>query len=95
MIFIRSADATRVLLSGPSSQITPVPYQAGNRNVGIRFHRGLVPDPRSGDGDGRHDRSSCRWPTSGTFLLAGEDVADADATRRWTTSSPGWSGESC
>ena len=40
MIFIRSADEVRVLLSGPSSQITPVPYRAGNRNVGIRFHRG-------------------------------------------------------
>jgi AraC-like DNA-binding protein len=40
MIFIRSADDVRVLLSGPSSQITPVPYKAGNRNVGIRFHRG-------------------------------------------------------
>jgi len=40
MIFIRSATETRALLSGPSSKITPVPYQAGNRNVGIRFVRG-------------------------------------------------------
>jgi AraC-like DNA-binding protein len=40
MIFIRSADDVRVLLSGPSSTITPVPYRAGNRNVGIRFVRG-------------------------------------------------------
>lgn len=40
MIFIRSADEIRVLLSGPSSKITPVPYKAGNRNFGIRFHRG-------------------------------------------------------
>ena len=40
MIFIRSADDVRVLLSGPSSTITPVPYKAGNRNVGIRFVRG-------------------------------------------------------
>ena len=40
MIFIRSGDATRVLLSGPSSMTTPVPYRAGNRNVGIRFVRG-------------------------------------------------------
>ena len=40
MIFIRSGDATRVLLSGPSSVTTPVPYRAGNRNVGIRFVRG-------------------------------------------------------
>jgi len=40
MIFTRSADGVRVLLSGPSSQTTEVPYKAGNRNVGIRFHRG-------------------------------------------------------
>ncbi len=40
MIFIRSASDIRVLLSGPSSTITPVPYRAGNRNVGIRFVRG-------------------------------------------------------
>jgi hypothetical protein len=40
MIFIRGVQETRVLLSGPSSQITPVPYKAGNRNVGIRFTRG-------------------------------------------------------
>ena len=40
MIFIRGRDDVRVLLSGPSSEITPVPYRAGNRNVGIRFVRG-------------------------------------------------------
>ena len=40
MIFIRAVDEVRVLLSGPSSTITPVPYQAGNRNVGIRFVQG-------------------------------------------------------
>ena len=40
MIFIRSGDGIRALLSGPSSNITPVPYKAGNRNVGIRFVRG-------------------------------------------------------
>jgi AraC-like DNA-binding protein len=40
MIFIRSADETRVLLSGPSANITPVPYRAGNRNLGIRFVQG-------------------------------------------------------
>lgn len=40
MIFIRSVHGNRALLSGPSSKITPVPYRAGNRNVGIRFRRG-------------------------------------------------------
>ena len=58
MIFIRSAHGNRVLLSGPSSKITPVPYRAGNRNVGIRFHRGTflthVPTTRHG----RHDRGA-------------------------------------
>jgi AraC-like DNA-binding protein len=40
MVFIRSAHGNRVLLSGPSSMTTPVPYRAANRNIGIRFHRG-------------------------------------------------------
>jgi hypothetical protein len=40
LIFIRSGDTTTVLLSGPSSKITPVHYKAGNRNFGIRFVRG-------------------------------------------------------
>ena len=40
MIFTRSTATSRVLLSGPSSRPTPVPYQTGNRNVGVRFTRG-------------------------------------------------------
>src|SRR6185436_4539267 len=40
MIFIRGADETRVLLSGPSANVTPVSYRAGNWNVGIRFAQG-------------------------------------------------------
>lgn len=40
MIFTRAAEATRVLLSGPSSRPTPVPYRSGNRNVGVRFTQG-------------------------------------------------------
>jgi hypothetical protein len=40
MIFTRSATTSRVLLSGPSSRPTPVPYQMGNRNVGVRFTQG-------------------------------------------------------
>lgn len=31
----------RILLSGPSSRATPVPYQAGNRNFGVRFSPGV------------------------------------------------------
>jgi len=39
MIFIGVANRgkTQVLLSGPSSKTTRVPYSAGNKNIGIRF----------------------------------------------------------
>ena len=63
----------RVLLSGPSSKITPVPYQAGNRNVGIRFVRGSFLTHVPTTVDGRHDRSRCRCPPDDTFELAGHD----------------------
>jgi len=71
MIFIRSADETRVLLSGPSSKITPVPYQAGNRNVGIRFVRGtfLTHVPATVMVD---TTVTLPMDDGGNFLLAGE-----------------------
>ena len=70
MIFIRSVHGNRVLLSGPSSRITPVPYRAGNRNVGIRFHRGtfLTHVPTSAM---RDTTESLPMPDDETFLLAG------------------------
>ncbi|MFE5673177.1 helix-turn-helix domain-containing protein [Agromyces sp. NPDC056523] len=41
MIFSELADGgRRVLLSGPSSRPTAVPYTAGNRNIGVRFVQG-------------------------------------------------------
>jgi hypothetical protein len=40
LIFTRHATGSRVLLSGPSSRPTVVPYRVGNRNVGVRFTRG-------------------------------------------------------
>ena len=72
MIFIRSVHGNRVLLSGPSSKITPVPYRAGNRNVGIRFHRGTFLT---------HVRASAMvdttealpMPAGETFVMAGLD----------------------
>jgi AraC-like DNA-binding protein len=71
MIFIRSATDIRVLLSGPSSKITPVHYRAGNRNVGIRFHRGsfLTRVPASAMVD-----TTITLPLADgeTFVLAGE-----------------------
>ena len=72
MIFIRSVHGNRVLLSGPSSKITPVPYRAGNRNVGIRFHRGtfLTHVPTSAMVD---TTETLPMPTDESFLLAGTD----------------------
>jgi hypothetical protein len=40
MIFSRLGTGSRVLLSGPSSRPTPVPYRSGGRNVGVRFVQG-------------------------------------------------------
>ena len=43
MIFIQSYEGKRrVLLSGPSSKTTDVPYSAGNKNFGIRFKPGVI-----------------------------------------------------
>jgi hypothetical protein len=72
MIFIRSVHGNRVLLSGPSSKITPVPYRAGNRNFGIRFHRGSflthVPTTTMVD-----TTEALPMPTHESFFLAGSD----------------------
>jgi AraC-like DNA-binding protein len=70
MIFIRSAHGNRALLSGPSSTTTPVPYRAGNRNIGIRFHRGtfLTHVPASAMLD---TTEALPMPAAETFLLAG------------------------
>lgn len=40
LIFITQLGETRVLFSGPTTQPTPVPYKAGNKNLGIRFRPG-------------------------------------------------------
>ncbi len=43
MIFMKINEGnSKVLLSGPSSKITPVPYLAGNRSFGIRFMPGVI-----------------------------------------------------
>lgn len=50
LIFTRMPAGSRVLISGPSSRPTVVPYRAGNRNVGVRFTRGTYfthVEPRS------------------------------------------------
>lgn len=70
MIFTRAAESARVLLSGPSSRPTPVPYRTGNRNVGVRFTRGTYfthVEPRS-----MCDRTiALPMPDSERFELAG------------------------
>src|SRR6185369_7007821 len=72
MVFIRSELGNRALLSGPSAKITPVPDRAGNRNVGIRFHRGsfLTHVPTSTMVD---TTEALPMPTSESFLLAGDE----------------------
>ena len=43
MIFIQSKEGKRrVLLSGPCSKTTLVPYSAGNHNFGMRFQPGVI-----------------------------------------------------
>src|SRR5919109_2736925 len=43
MIFIQSKEGKRrVLLSGPCSKTTLVPYSAGNKNFGMRFKPGVI-----------------------------------------------------
>lgn len=41
LIFTERDGEHRILLSGPSSRATPVPYRAGNRNFGVRFRPGV------------------------------------------------------
>jgi hypothetical protein len=74
MIFITSHDDVHVLLSGPSSKITPVPYRAGNRNFGIRFVRGsfLTHVPASAMVD---TTIALPMPNNRTFILADEEWA--------------------
>jgi AraC-like DNA-binding protein len=72
MIFIRSEHGPRALLSGPSSTTQPVPYRAGNRNVGIKFRPGtfLTHVPSSAMLD---VTESLEMPTEESFLLAGSE----------------------
>lgn len=41
LIFTEREGKHRILLSGPSSRATPVSYQIGNRNFGVRFRPGV------------------------------------------------------
>ncbi|MET0788770.1 MAG: AraC family transcriptional regulator [Cellulomonas sp.] len=70
MIFTITGRGRRVLLSGPSSQPTVVPYTAGNVNLGIRFAAGTyfthVPVRAMCD-----RTISLGMPSPTTFLLAG------------------------
>jgi AraC-like DNA-binding protein len=71
MIFIqRKDDKPRVLLSGPCSKTTLVPYSAGNKNFGMRFKPGVIftDIPVA---DMVNVTQPLPMPTDDTFLLQG------------------------
>jgi hypothetical protein len=72
MVFIRSEHGHRALLSGPSSTTQPVPYRAGNRNVGIKFRPGsfLTHVPATAMVD---TTEALPMPTDESFVLAGRE----------------------
>lgn len=69
LVFITSQAKTTVLLSGPSSKTTEVPYKAGNTNFGIKFREGtfLTHVPVSAMVD---VVETLETPSSNTFVLA-------------------------
>jgi len=71
MVFIQNrVGKTRVLLSGPSSETTQVPYSAGNKNFGVRFRPGVIftniPAPGM-----LNVTQALPMPTKDTFVLQG------------------------
>src|SRR5215207_8065014 len=71
MVFIRTNEGKqKVLLSGPSSNVTLVPYSAGNKNFGIRFKLGtILPNiPVTGR---LNLTKALAMPTEDTFVLQG------------------------
>jgi AraC-like DNA-binding protein len=72
MIFSRLAAGPRVLLSGPSSRPTPVPYQAGSRNVGVRFVQGCY-FTHVAVGEMCDRTIALRMPRPTAFELAGQE----------------------
>jgi hypothetical protein len=71
MVFIRNRQGkTKVLLSGPSSNTTQVPYTAGNKNFGVRFKPGVIftniPAPQM-----LNVTQALPMPTNDTFILQG------------------------
>jgi Helix-turn-helix domain/Domain of unknown function (DUF6597) len=71
MIFIRSKEGkTKVLLSGPSSKITNVPYSAGNKNFGVRFKPGVIFTHIPAT-DMINVTQALPMPTEDTFVLQG------------------------
>jgi len=71
MIFIQSKDGKRrVLLSGPCSKTTDVPYLAGNKNFGMRFKPGIIFKDLPVT-DMVNVTQPLPMPTEDTFLLQG------------------------
>jgi AraC-like DNA-binding protein len=71
MIFIQRREGKpSVLLSGPCSQTTLVPYSAGNKNFGIRFKPGVI-FTNIPVTDMVNVTQSLPMPTDDTFLMQG------------------------
>lgn len=69
MIFIKNKEGeAKVLLSGPSSKTTLVPYSAGNKNFGVRFKPGAIFTNISVT-DMLDVTKALPMPTEDTFLL--------------------------
>src|SRR5512145_2146851 len=71
MIFITSKEGrTKVLLSGPSSKTTDVPYLAGNKNFGVRFNPGVI-FTNIPAADMLNVTQALPMPTEETYILQG------------------------
>ena len=71
MVFIKSKEGkSNVLLSGPCSNITFVPYSTGNKNFGIRFKPGIIFTNILVDGMVNVTKA-LPMPTDDTFVLQG------------------------
>jgi AraC-like DNA-binding protein len=71
MIFIKTSEgATKVLLSGPSTKTTDVPYSAGNKNFGVQFRPGVIFTNIPAT-DMINVTQALPMPTEDTFVLQG------------------------
>ena len=95
MVFIQnSAGKTKVLLSGPSSKTTQVPYSAGNKNFGVRFKPGVI-FTNIPVTDMVDVTTSLTYAYGGYIRYCRGSPASCPPTRVSTSSSPNWSNVAC